>query len=72
MDLEAELCPNVVGSITNLPFVDSAFDVAVAFEVLEHLPFEELGRCLSELRRVSKRRVIVSVPHFGPRLALWL
>jgi 2-polyprenyl-3-methyl-5-hydroxy-6-metoxy-1,4-benzoquinol methylase len=43
-----------------LPFPDGFFDVAVGGEVLEHLSNPGLG--LSELFRVSKGRVIVSIP----------
>ncbi len=49
------------GNIYNLPFEDSSFDVVMSLEVLEHL--HEPGRALSELKRVAKKGVIVSVPH---------
>ena len=44
----------------NLPFGDDSFDVVVAGEVLEHLtnPFKGL----SELFRVAKERVIITLP----------
>lgn len=72
LDLDPRFTPDVVGSAISLPFSDSSFDVAVAYEVLEHLPFECLSVSLGELRRVSKRHVILSLPHFGPRLGVWL
>jgi ubiquinone/menaquinone biosynthesis C-methylase UbiE len=53
--------PFIVADITRLPFRDQAFDVAGCFEVLEHLPKPE--QALSELLRVSRRAVVLSVPH---------
>ena len=50
-----------VADILNLPFADSSFDVVGCFEVMEHL--YEPGQALSELLRVSRQNVILSVPH---------
>lgn len=65
-DMAKDLNPDVVGSVTALPFPDGSFDTICAFEVLEHLPFEEFPEALKELRRVSKKHVLLSLPHFGP------
>lgn len=43
-----------------LPFPDGSFDVASALEVLEHIP--DPARALAELRRVTRRALLVSVP----------
>jgi len=53
----------VAGSIVDLPFPDRSFDVVGCFEVLEHLPDDLPRRALSELARVSRRAVVLSVPH---------
>ncbi len=50
-----------VADILNLPFPDSEFDIVGCFEVMEHL--YEPERALSELLRVSRQNVILSVPH---------
>src|SRR3989344_2652577 len=63
LDFDASLKPDVVGDIRALPFKDGEFDVAGAFEVLEHMPFEESERALAELARVTRRNVLISVPH---------
>lgn len=48
------------GDIGRLPFRDSEFDLVLAIEVLEHVPFPELA--LAEIARVARRHVVVSVP----------
>ena len=52
VDVAEDLQPEVVGSVTKLPFPDKSFDVVVAFEVLEHLPFEKFEVAVSEISRV--------------------
>jgi len=49
----------------NLPFADDEFEVATAIEVLEHVPDPE--HTVSEMARVARRWLIVSVP----REPLW-
>jgi ubiquinone/menaquinone biosynthesis C-methylase UbiE len=53
----------VLGSVVDLPFPDSSFDVVGCFEVLEHLPDGLPRRALSEMGRVARRAVVLSVPH---------
>jgi ubiquinone/menaquinone biosynthesis C-methylase UbiE len=53
----------VAGSVVELPFPDRSFDVVGCFEVLEHLPDDLPRRALSELARVARQAVVLSVPH---------
>jgi ubiquinone/menaquinone biosynthesis C-methylase UbiE len=53
----------VPGSVLDLPFPDRAFDVTGCFEVLEHLPGDLPHQALAELARVTRRAVVLSVPH---------
>ncbi len=47
----------------SLPFENEAFDLAVCSEVLEHLPDPLLAGVVTELQRVSKKAIIVTVPY---------
>lgn len=72
-------CPAAVRLLVadgnRLPFKSSAFDVVLCSEVLEHLT--DVEPALAELKRISRRYVVVSVPRepyfsFLTRLAIWL
>lgn len=65
-DYDKTLKPDVVSDIRDLSkFKDNSFDVVIAFEILEHIPWNDLDKALSELKRVSKKYVVISVPHTG-------
>lgn len=60
----AKRLPGVKASVESLyalPFPDDSFDLSMCLEVLEHL--EEPGKGLSELHRVTRGDVVISVPH---------
>ena len=52
-----------LGDIRCLPFADNAFDCVTAFEILEHLVYPDVLKAVSELKRVARRVVIISVPY---------
>lgn len=64
-DIDTALGPNVVADVRDLPFEDGAFDIVLCCQVLEHLPFDQLGRCLAEIARVGHGRAVVSIPKKG-------
>lgn len=72
VDIAEDLHPDKLGSITEIPIGDKSVDIAVAFEVLEHIPFAEFDRAVGELVRVSRQFVVISIPHFGPMLSFSL
>jgi SAM-dependent methyltransferase len=62
-DIDPNLNPDYVGDIRKLPFKDNEFDVVCAFQILEHIPWEDVPAALSELKRVSRKNVIFSIPY---------
>lgn len=66
MDIDKELKPNIAGSAENILLKNGSVDLILCAEVLEHLPFKKFEQCLGELKRVTKKYVVLSLPHFGP------
>lgn len=66
VDVQAELNPDIVASVTDLPLKNGAADVALCCQVLEHLPFEGLEKGLKELARVATMGVVISLPDITP------
>ncbi len=64
-DIDKELNPDVVGNITRLSdyFSENSFEVILCGEVLEHLPFDLFETCLKEIYKVSKKSVVITLPH---------
>jgi len=50
----------LMADVNDLPFMDNQFDLVIAGELLEHI--DNPGKGLSELFRVAKERVIISLP----------
>lgn len=69
LDLALDKGVQVQGNIVEIPFVTSAFAVAVALDVVEHVPAEDLQTALKELRRVAFH-TILTVPAHGKELRL--
>lgn len=61
LDLDFRTKPNVLGLMPKLPFRPKAFDVALCFQMLEHLPFSTFTNNLVELSRVADT-LIISLP----------
>ncbi len=55
--------PVVNASATQLPFADDEFDTVVMIEALEHIP--DIHQALREVVRVTKRRLVMTVPNFA-------
>jgi SAM-dependent methyltransferase len=68
MDIDAELHPDHIGSATAIPFPSGSYDLVCAFQMLEHLPYEASLKAFSEMVRVSRGKVIVSLPDANRRL----
>jgi SAM-dependent methyltransferase len=51
----------LVANASNLPFGNKTFDVAISFEVLEHVA--NIEDALAELHRCVKKKIVISVPN---------
>lgn len=68
LDIADDLRPDMIGSVLDIPCEPNTYDVVTAFQVLEHIEFSDFDRALTEMKRVSKKYVFLSLPHFGPSL----
>jgi SAM-dependent methyltransferase len=58
----------ILASASKLPFISETFDIAVAFEVIEHLPKEAGYKMLDELDQVAKHIILTTHKGFVPRV----
>lgn len=70
LDINSNLKPDVVGDVRILPFKSHSFDIILAFEVLEHLPFANAVSSLKEIKRVTKNYIVLSLPHASVEFSL--
>jgi ubiquinone/menaquinone biosynthesis C-methylase UbiE len=62
LDIDKRLNPDVLGSVLQLPFPNESFDMIACYEVLEHLPYKDFPKALSEIHRASSSHAVFSVP----------
>lgn len=65
LDKDKKLKPDIVADILKTPLKDNSFDAVLCAEILEHLPFRKFEEGLKELKRVSRKNVVLSLPYFG-------
>jgi SAM-dependent methyltransferase len=70
IDVDECLHPDYVGSVLQMPFKNKQFELAVCCQVLEHLPFEQFVPALREIRRVTEKKVILSLPDIRKHLGI--
>ncbi len=62
-DFDRSLNPDHVADIRDLPFENDSFDLVMACEVLEHIPWEDVEKALYEIHRVTKKHALISIPY---------
>jgi SAM-dependent methyltransferase len=73
-DFDPDLGADVTADVRKLPFKDRSFDLVIACQVLEHIPFDDFETALKEIRRVAKSGAVISLPcrRFGLSVTLRL
>jgi hypothetical protein len=72
VDIDDKLQPDLVGDVRALPCETETFDVVLASQVLEHIPWADVPDALAELHRVSRSHVVVSLPQAGMNVGIAL
>jgi SAM-dependent methyltransferase len=72
VDIDDDLSPDLIGDVRALPCEAGSFDVVLASQVLEHIPWPDVPTALSELHRVSRSHSVVSLPQAGVNVGLAL
>ena len=62
-DFDETLRPDVVADVRKLPFKNDKFDLVMACQILEHIPFEDVPKALNSVYRITKKNVIISLPY---------
>lgn len=65
LDIAEDVKPDIVGGVTAIPLENESYDCVSAFQVLEHIEFSDFETALKEISRVSKKYVMISLPHYG-------
>ena len=67
--VDRPICPRkdyISGSAARIPFQNETFDVVISSDMLEHIPGGNRGETLQEIRRVSRRWIILGAPFASP------
>ncbi len=72
LDVDRKLKPDIIANVNAIGLKDRSFDCVICYEVLEHLPLSMFETCLNELRRISRKYLIISLPFSGFAAGLYL
>jgi len=70
LDHDPALNPDIVASILELPLLAKSYDAILCCQVLEHLPWDMFPIALSEIKRVVRKNIIISLPDSTPNYYL--
>lgn len=63
LDIDKKVHPTYLGDIRQIPLAANSYDTILCAQVLEHIPYVEVSQALKELHRVSKKYVVLTLPH---------
>jgi len=71
-DLDPSNSPDIVSDVRDLSkhFSSNSFDVIYLFQVLEHIPIDDLSETLKSLSALTNKYVVVSLPKISPYFQL--
>ena len=61
IDIDKSKNPDIVANVVNYQF-SQQYDHVLAFEVFEHIPFEEFVAALKKIRKICRKHLFFSVP----------
>jgi len=70
VDIDPELKPDFVATAAQLPFKNNSYDCVCAFQVLEHLKYDESIAAFKEMARVARKNIVISLPDSRRSLVL--
>jgi len=65
LDVAEDLNPDFIGDVRTFN-LDKKFDMVVAFQILEHIPFEDFDKALSNVKKHANDYVLISLPYPNP------
>lgn len=63
LDIDPANNPDVLADLTELPFDNNSFECSVAFQVLEHMPLQRSIAGIQEMKRVTSKYLVISLPN---------
>ena len=71
-DFDRSLAPEIVCDISQLPFKKESFDLMVASEILEHIPFADVEMAFANIHHLTNKYAVISVPFNQHHVAMHL
>jgi ubiquinone/menaquinone biosynthesis C-methylase UbiE len=62
-DFDKRLAPDFIADVRDLPMEDESYDLVMACEILEHIPWKDVDKALKEIARVSSKNAVISIPY---------
>ena len=63
LDFDYSLKPDIVADVRKLPIKNKFFDLIIANQILEHIPYHNFLETLSTFANISRKYVLISLPY---------